>query len=148
MRILCDTNILLRTVSPDSPDHALALESLAKLRRAGKVPVLVPQCIYEFYVAATRPANQNGLGMSPEVASSFIDDLLEVFPLLRDERTIFERWKKLVEDFQVSGKTAHDARLMAAMNRHSVETILTFNDRDFKRYDGIIVLTPAQTSIE
>ena len=43
---------------------------------------------------------------------------------------------------QVSGKKAHDARLVASMKVHGIVTILTFNVEDFARYHGILVLHP------
>lgn len=45
--------------------------------------------------------------------------------------------------YKVVGKTAHDARLVAAMHAHGLTHLLTFNEPDFRRYAGIIVLTPA-----
>ena len=39
-------------------------------------------------------------------------------------------------------KTAHDARLVAAMERHRISFILTFNTSDFARYPNIQSLTP------
>jgi len=40
----------------------------------------------------------------------------------------------------VVGKAAHDARLVAAMNRHALSHLLTFNVSDFKRYPAIQIL--------
>jgi len=34
----------------------------------------------------------------------------------------------------VMGKNAHDTRLVAAMLRHDIKSILTFNSADFKRF--------------
>jgi hypothetical protein len=45
-----------------------------------------------------------------------------------------------VAGYQVSGKNAHDARLVAAMLVHGIESILTFNTQDFFRYGEIRVL--------
>lgn len=43
----------------------------------------------------------------------------------------------------VSGKNAHDARLVAAMLAHGLTHLLTFNDADFQRFTGITTVTPA-----
>ena len=40
-------------------------------------------------------------------------------------------------------KTAHDARLAAAMQRHQLSHILTFNKSDFIRYSHLIAVTPS-----
>lgn len=43
-------------------------------------------------------------------------------------------WEQLVQRYSVTGKSAHDARLVAAMVVHGVRGILTFNAHDFTRY--------------
>jgi predicted nucleic acid-binding protein len=42
----------------------------------------------------------------------------------------------------VIGKQVYDARLVAAMSVHNLTSLLTFNDRDFKRFTQIIVVSP------
>jgi predicted nucleic acid-binding protein len=91
---------------------------------------------------ATRPVEVNGLGLSAAGAERDVAKLLTRFHLLRDERRVFELWHRLVVYHKVSGKNAHDARLVAAMNRHGVTRMLTFNCDDFKRYDSIEVIDP------
>ena len=66
MRILVDTNILLRIAQPGSPHHHDALAALDVLEQAGHELCLVPQVVYEYLVAATRPVNVNGLAMTAE----------------------------------------------------------------------------------
>ena len=47
---------------------------------------------------------------------------------------------------EVIGKMAHDARLVAAMKRHDITHLLTFNDRDFSRFTDIMVVNPASVT--
>jgi len=42
----------------------------------------------------------------------------------------------------VHGKLAHDTRMVAAMQRHGLTSLLTFNKSDFSRFAGIHVLSP------
>ena len=42
----------------------------------------------------------------------------------------------------VKGKQAHDTRLVAAMERHGVKHLLTFNKSDFARFPAIVALSP------
>jgi hypothetical protein len=44
------------------------------------------------------------------------------------------------------GKPAHDARLVAAMERHGLTHLLTFNLVDFQRYAGLELLDPHQVA--
>lgn len=79
-------------------------------------------------------------------ARQSLDDAKEAFRLLRDERAVYERWERLVVDYDVGGKSAHDARLVAAMQRHGVSHLLTFNGQDFARFTNITVVDPANAA--
>jgi predicted nucleic acid-binding protein len=81
-------------------------------------------------------------------ADRTIDDWLDLFTLLRDERGVFPTWRELARAFDVKGKSAHDARLVAAMKRHSVVPLLTFNIADFQRYEGIEILDARSVAAE
>ena len=143
MRVLLDTNLLARWLNVEDRDHATAKESLRVLRQQGHVPCLVPQNLYEFWSVATRPTDANGLGMSVSEANAEIQRFAPpLFRLLRDERAILLRWQELVSKYEVKGKVAHDAQLVAAMLRHGISHLLTFNEKDFTRFAEIRTVTP------
>ncbi|MEQ8846643.1 type II toxin-antitoxin system VapC family toxin [Botrimarina sp.] len=71
-----------------------------------------------------------------------VDRTLRHCVLLTDVGRLAEEWLELVTQNSVSGKAAHDARLVAAMQTHGVRTIVTFNPRDFDRYSQLVVVTP------
>jgi predicted nucleic acid-binding protein len=143
MQILIDTNILVRVAEPEHKQHALANTAIHLLREANHDLYLVPQVHYEFWVVATRPTSNNGLGFSAEQAEFELSKLgSPLFRVLRDERAIYGHWRNLVNKYSIQGKNAHDARLVAAMMRHGVKHLLTFNAADFSRFEEIEVLTP------
>lgn len=142
MKVLLDTIIVVRAAQPNSPDWPSIEQALAKLVGLGVKLCLVPQNLYELWVVATRPTNFNGFGLDASAAASMIEDALTKFQLMRDERGIFDNWLNLIQVHQILGKTAHDGRLVAAMQRHSISNILTFNKGDFSRFP-ITVFTPA-----
>ncbi|MDZ4688492.1 MAG: type II toxin-antitoxin system VapC family toxin [Planctomycetaceae bacterium] len=144
MSVLVDTNVLLRIAQVGHPGHAAATEAVLKLTRADFELCVSPQVIYEFWVAATRPLAANGLGMPVPLVERTIRDILIDYHLLRDERGVFGRWHSLVVLHDVKGKNAHDARLVAAMQRHGLTNLLTFNKPDFARFAAIEVYTPAE----
>src|SRR5262249_48211162 len=113
-----------------------------ELVKDGIILCLVPQNIYEFWVAASRPLAVNGLEMDVPLVHESIEGLLRDFVLLKDERGIFGNWQSLVNQYSVKGKGAHDARLVAAMQRHGLTSLLTFNRPDFSRFTKIETLTP------
>jgi hypothetical protein len=110
---------------------------------AGHELCLVPQIHYEFWVAATRPIAVHGLSMTSSEAELELRKLgPPLFRFLRDERAIYDPWRELVRSRSIQGKHAHDARLVAAMERHGLTHLLTFNIHDFRGFPGIQLLDP------
>lgn len=140
--ILIDTNVILRSAQPAHAHFTAAKNAVKTARLRGYTPCIVPQVIYEYWVVATRPLVDNGLGMTTAEAEADVGELIEQFHLFRDERAIFDRWHELVVQHQITGKTAHDARLVAAMDRHRITQLVTFNDQHFHQFPGITVIHP------
>ncbi len=147
MKILLDTNVLIRSLEPLAPQHQVAHVAVAALLARGHELRLVPQNLYEFWVASTRPLAQNGRGRTPKDAASELVAFKSQFTLLPDTAAIFDEWERLVSTYNVAGKPPHDARLVAAMRAHGVTHLLTFNDGDFKRYPAVTAITPAVTTV-
>jgi predicted nucleic acid-binding protein len=111
--ILIDTNVLLRAAQPGHSHYERAVAVVKTARMRGDVPCIVRQILYEYWVVATRPVADNGLGMTTTEAEADVTNLIQQFHLFRDERAILDRWRKLVVNYDVRGKTAHDARIVA-----------------------------------
>jgi predicted nucleic acid-binding protein len=142
MRILLDTNILTRLAQPDHAMYAVASSAVHRLRQRKYQICLVPQVIYEYWAVCTRPADQNGLGLSMAETIGELGRVKRLFVLLRTETGLYFRWEKLVIDTESKGKTSHDARLVAAMERNAITELLTFNAAHFARFQGITVRQP------
>jgi predicted nucleic acid-binding protein len=143
MSILIDTNILTRTADTRSTHHTPAVQSVRLLLTRGEMLIVVPQIFYEFWAVATRPTGSpNGLGMTTAQARAESDLLRQTFTFLPDTPEVFQEWERLVVQYDAKGKSAHDARIVAAMNVHHIPEILTFNGSDFARYP-ITVLDPS-----
>jgi predicted nucleic acid-binding protein len=56
-----------------------------------------------------------------------------------DDR-LFYMWRKIIADYNVSGKNAHDARIVAFMIMHGIKKLYTLNLSDFARFNSIIDL--------
>jgi predicted nucleic acid-binding protein len=144
--MLVDTSILLRTLQLQHPQ-------LSTVRNAIKTPTaqprdlhIAPQNLVELWAVATRPLEQNGLGMTPPAAAGELTQLKSMFLLLPKTSAIYPVWESLVTQHQVSGKSAHDARLVAAMKVRGLTAILTFERAGFSRFPGIQVVNPADVA--
>ncbi|MBE0543019.1 MAG: type II toxin-antitoxin system VapC family toxin [Verrucomicrobia bacterium] len=137
---LADTNLLLRLADPASPQHSIATQALAGLLRQGDEIFLTPQNFIEFWAVATRPVAANGFGWTSERTLKEVAGLQARFPLLPDSPEIFTRWLELVKQLPVHGKRVHDARMVAVLQAHAVEQLITFNISDFTTFSAIVSL--------
>lgn len=146
MNWLIDTNVLLRIAQPSHEMHGDASRSLATIASLGDRLRIVPQNLIEFWVVATRPILNNGLGISLRDASGELLKFKKLFVVLPEVPEIFPQWEQLVANYDIRGKQAHDTRLVAAMLVHNLTHLLTFNDRNFKRFTEITVVNPQNIS--
>jgi predicted nucleic acid-binding protein len=146
MSVLLDTNVLARLAQHTHPMHATARDAVSALHRGGKALSVVPQNLYEFWVVAPRPVAVNGLGLTAPQADAELARFEALFTLHQDTAAILVEWRRLVAAYNVLGKNAHDARLVAAMLVHGLTHLLTFNVADFTRFPGIAVLDPGAVS--
>jgi predicted nucleic acid-binding protein len=142
MNILLDANILLRLGDPTSASHAVAVAAVLALHGNGDSLHINPQSLYEFWVVATRPLSQNGLGLSVAESLAELTHLRTTFDFLDDSPNLFTEWVAVLSTVACQGKVAHDARYIAAMRTHGITHLLTFNGSDFVRFPGITILDP------
>ena len=140
-RFLIDSNVLLRSAVNTSARNPSAAGAITILLAQGDELFLAPQVLMELWSVATRPVDVNGFGWPVNVVRGEIDKLLDQFPLLPETPVVFGEWLRLVTEHRVIGKHAHDTRLVAMMNTHQVDRLLTFNTGDFKVF-GAIAISP------
>jgi predicted nucleic acid-binding protein len=137
---LVDTNVLLRLLQPHHRQYPMALAAVAELRNRLAELCIAPQNLVEFWVVATRPVVNNGLGMSPLAIAGEVRALNGMFRLLEGKAGVSGVWETLAGKYFVSGKQAHDTHLVAVMQIHGVKDILTFNIDHFSRFAEINVI--------
>ena len=144
MRVLLDSNILIRWLEPAHPDQLLVQSAIDALLRASTELCFTLQNVGEFWNALTRPHDRNGYGLPPEEADRRARAFETRLTFLTDTSDVYLAWRKLLVAHSVRGVQVHDARLVASMQVHGVTKILTFNTRDFARYPQLEALHPAQ----
>jgi predicted nucleic acid-binding protein len=143
MRVLVDTNILLRSAQPSHPLCAQATHAVAKFLRERVGVFFSSQNVAEFWNVATRPIEVNGLAFSSDEVLREVRAIESLLTLLPHTPAIYPAWKRLVADHSVQGVKVYDARLVAIMTVYDVDSILTFNTSDFRRYTDIKAIEPA-----
>jgi predicted nucleic acid-binding protein len=142
MRVLIDTNIVVRMTTSDHPDSVFAQAAIDHFNEEGTELCIVPQILFELWAVATRPAAQNGLGFTIRRSLMTLQSVRRMCTLLPDPPELVDRWQALIVRHEAKGKSSHDARLIAAMQLHGLEHLLTFNGSDFRRYPGLTLLAP------
>ncbi len=143
MRILVDTNVLVRSVERNHPLMRISRDALRHLHRDSQELCVTPQVIGEFWNVCTRPIPVNGLVLDIPATDRLVTRIEALFTLLPDSLETFRKWRALIVQHEVKGAKVHDARLVASATVCGISTILTFNAADFKRYSNITVLDPA-----
>lgn len=147
MKVLVDTNVLVRAVQCPNPNLRVARDSLRRLYQQGDEMCLAVQNVTEFWNACTRPAENNGLGHSVAATDRLVSRIETFFTILPDSLEAFRQLRKLLVTYDVKGVKVHDARLVATMEVHQISRILTFNRADFSRYPNIEVLNPSDLAL-
>jgi predicted nucleic acid-binding protein len=139
---LVDTSVLLRLRDLADPRHAdcVAVFQPSMVSKHGLR--LCVQAMIEYWVVATRPKPNNGFGLPPDVVAHDLGDLRSLVPCLTEPSDVGDHWLMLVTKHRVSGKPAHDARLVALMSAHNIRRLLTLNPSDFSRYPDVECVSP------
>ena len=143
-RYLIDSNVLIRWLRPEVSEFRFVVRAIRQLEETDDTPCYTSQNLCEFWNVLTRPADRNGYGLTPSEADIRAREVEAKFLLLHDALAVHLEWRKLIVDHGVSGAHVHDARFVAAMHIHGVKRVLTFNTRDFARFDDIEAIHPLQ----
>ena len=142
MAVFVDTNVLIFSVQNGHPWLEASIIAIEQFLAADDQVCVLPQNIAEFWNVCTRPVDRNGLGLSPDETEERLKGIDMILTVLHDSAAVYARWRQLLVRHSVRGVQVHDARIAAAMQVHGIEKLLTFNPRDFGRYDGITQVHP------
>ena len=133
---LIDTNILVYAYDRSYlKKHKIAKE-VVKTSWQTKSGVLSTQNLAEFYSIITRKV-QKPIAISK--AKQIILDLIEGFEILRySEQTIVSA----IDNQMIYGIPFWDSLIVATMEENSIDTIITENEKDFKKVEWLNVINP------
>jgi len=144
MACLIDTGVLLRVFDASYAEYRLVRQSLRTLVTRQERLVVTVQNLAEFWNVSTRPIDKNGYGLSAERTSRRLALIEQFCEVVTEDDDSYRIWKNLLTTYSVTGVSVHDARLVSVMLSRGISDVLTLNERDFRRYNGISVLTPGK----
>lgn len=129
--LFLDTNVLLIATAPGRKAHQKALALVSR----GDRLFLSSQIVREYLVVATRPTDQNGLGLSLEAALDNVSEFLKRTTRLEEGGETWLTWLQLIERVPCSGKQLHDAYVAATAIAHKIPILVTENVQHFRRFE-------------
>lgn len=137
-----DTNILLAASDGDRLCHAEATELLQRAFSGQERLFACGQVFREYLVVATRPIENNGLGLRPKKATENIQSFRQCLQILDENDPSTQRLESLVIKHRLKGKRIHDANIVSIMIENGLRRIFTVNPNDFKAFPEILALKP------
>ena len=141
-----DTNILLRALLTEMRQHRDADALLKQLLREDTELWISGQVIREFIVQATHPKTLQ-IPLTIDTVLSEMNRILPIFSVADETAAVRENLFELLSTYPTSGKQIHDANIVATMLAYRVETLVTLNLADFRRFgDRIRLISIEATS--
>lgn len=138
--VFLDTNVLLTATAPARRLHTQAQSVLTDWPGQGKQLFVSGQVLREYLAVATRPMQENGLGLTLAQALENVESILLRLRLLEEPGAVFSTLKSLLSEVPCTGKQIHDANIVATALAHRVPAILTQNLQHFARFSPRIEL--------
>ena len=137
--IAIDTNVLVYAHRAETELHETALSRLTELCEGNQPWALPVPCLSEFFRVVTHPKVFNPPSRLLD-AVGFTRSVTEApaCRLLRPGEGCLEHFFAVIQAADARGNLVFDAQIVALCREHGVKQILT-NDRDFTRFDGIVV---------
>ncbi|MEQ9370450.1 MAG: PIN domain-containing protein [Coleofasciculus chthonoplastes F3-SA18-01] len=141
-RIYLDTNILAYVANTKAPQHKAALQIFRPTER--EILCVSSQVLAEFYSYITNPAILAS-PLQPTEAIIRIKRICQMphICLLSTPVDLFERWMSLLTERPVTNGGVFDLLHIGIMLAHQVNTIYTFNIKDFSWCSQIEAIDPS-----
>lgn len=139
--MVVDTNILVYATNPDSPHHQVCRDRLAQLRAGSQAWYVTWGNLYEYMRLATHPVVATRPASAVDAWKCLCELTASAQVLIETNRHGEVFAQVLRKHSWISANLVFDARIVVLMKENGVRRICTF-DRDFRRFDGIEVVTP------
>ena len=139
-RVMLDTNVLLAATDERRAEHRDALTVVNDWAARRTDLCTSGQILREYLAVATRPAGENGLGLSLPDALVNVRAIRERTTLLAEDTKVADRLVGLLADIECRGKQVHDANLVATMLVHGIGAVVTMNLEDFALFERHVTL--------
>lgn len=136
-KVFLDTNILLRMILTQMNQHAEVDALVKRTIREGTELWISGQVIREFIVQATHPRTL-AEPLTIEQVVHEIEAMKPLFQIADETAAVRDKLLELLLQYPTQGKQVHDANIVATMLAYEIDTLLTLNVDDLKRFENKI----------
>lgn len=141
-KVFLDTNILLRATVLPFPGYARVKPFVDDFIRRGDELWISGQVIREYCNQVTRPQSFMQPINAVQIDAQY-KKLRAVFRVANETDAVIEQFIRLLQSHPTQGKQVHDVNLVATMLVYGIDTLMTLNISDFKRFADVIqVISP------
>jgi len=134
-----DTNVLLRAVSLDMALHREAA-TLVQQMWDRDVELWISRQIFREYLVQTTHPNTLSSSLTISQIMEHIEIIETLFHVADEIQEVTEQLLSLTQIYPTRGKQIHDANIVATMLVYGIDTLLTMNGKDFRRFSRQIHL--------
>ena len=138
-KVFLDTNILLRMILTQMNQHAEVDALVKRTISEGAELWISGQVIREFIVQATHPRTL-AEPLTIEQVVHEIEAMKPLFQIADETAGVRDKLLELLQQYPTQGKQVHDANIVATMIAYEIDTLLTLNVDDLKRFENVINL--------
>jgi predicted nucleic acid-binding protein len=138
-RVFVDTNVLVYATQESAPFNRPARQKLKELEDSGSEFWISRQVLREYIATMSRPQTYSN-PLSIETIVERIRLFEQIFMVADDTVEVTAHLLTLLEETSTGGKQVHDANIAATMLAYGIDTLLTANVDDFKRFEDKITL--------
>jgi predicted nucleic acid-binding protein len=138
-----DTNVLLRAFHNQMELHTEAKMLIEKMWDDDVELWISRQVIREYLVQATHPRTF-AQPLTLEQVMFQIQSIQSLFRVADETQDVTTQLLTLIKTYPTQGKQVHDANLVATMLVNHIDTLITINIDDLKRFEPTIKLIPLE----
>ena len=136
-RVFADTNIVLRAFHDSFIEHLRIRVHFDQFITNGTPIYISRQVIREYLVQATHPRTFV-VPLSIEEINKHLQQVTRICTVLDETQQVTEKLMELIAEYPTRAKQIHDANIVATMLVYGIDTLLTLNVDDMKRFEGRI----------
>jgi predicted nucleic acid-binding protein len=136
-----DTNVLIRATIATAPLHKEAQQLIYSQWNNNVELWISRQVVREFIVNVTRPQPYAPTVMVGQLEQQ-VEMISTLFRVADETAPVTSKLLELLREFPTGGKQIHDANIVATMLVYGIDTLMTQNVEDMRRFVSKISLIP------